>query len=224
MRAVLGSADPGAVDVSGILDHERQTVELTHCRRVLNRAQELAESELASVLEGSTDQIIEDVIQPAGERLWSSVVKAVAGLDDIEVVSVDAMLRAPERARRCYLELDGLAAQYGRLRGAWSPLPNGQDVQHDIAADHSEFEVGLCTIVGPHWRGSPMAQHRPRMPWSDHPRDRLIWLVRAGHKPWFPTPDQRDRVWLTVHREEHERHQRQVSLGQNTHLQWAQTG
>lgn len=224
VRAAVGSPDPGAVDLTGIVEHERQTADLAHRKRILNRALEVAEAELAAVLEDSTDRIIEEFIRPAGERLWTSIVRAVGALDGIAVITTDAMLRAEDKARRAFLELDSLSGQYGRLRQAWSPLPAGQDVEHDTSSDHGEFEAGLCTIIGPGWRGSPMAQSRPKPPWPDDPRDRLVWMVRAGHRPWFPTPDQRDAAWLTAHREEHERYQRQISLGQNTHLQWAQTG
>lgn len=226
VRAALQAEDPASIDVSEILDHDRHVAEHTHRRQTLSRALETADRELAGALEDHTARIITHHVRPAGQKLWTLIAKAVAALDGIELVCVDTMLRAPDKARRAYLQLDALAGQYARLREAWSPLPEPQPVQHDTHGDHAEFQAGLCTIIGPSWRGSPMSPHRPQPPWPDDPRGRLIWLVRRGHTPWWPLAPERDEAWLAVpaHREAHTRVTNQQRRGRQVHAQWAQTG
>ena len=224
IRAALESPDPMIVDVSGILDHERHVAEFNQRRQILTRALEIADAELTGVLEDFADEIVTDFVRPTGQRLWAEITKQVKCLDGIDPITTDAMLRAPDRARRAYLELDALAGQYARSREAWSPLPEGQQTEHDTQGDHAEFRAGLCTVMGPNWRGSPTAPNRPKPPWRDDPRGRLIWLVRNEHIPWWPTGADRDAAWMETHREQYERMQNQNRLNQQTHGMWSNVG
>ncbi|MDQ3762605.1 MAG: hypothetical protein M3460_13345 [Actinomycetota bacterium] len=209
VQAALASVEPEMVDVQPVLDLDRQRAEVDQRREVLQRAWSIADARLASVLGATRDEVIVDFVRPAGRRLWSEVRKAVAVLGDLDTSCVDVMLGAPDKVRRAYMEMDSLAARYVRLRSAWSPLPGGQDVEHDSDGDHAEFEQGLCRVIGPGWRGQAMAPHRPKPPWPDDQRGRLIWLVRHGHEPWWPTPAERDQAWLEAHRKQYERMQTQ---------------
>lgn len=85
----------------------------------------------------------------------------------------------------------------------------GTQPEHDQNGDHAEFERGLCQIVGNNWRGLPTMPKRT-MPWPQNDsRGRLVWLVRQGHQPWFPTIAERDATWMDTHQEGYEAMQQQ---------------
>ena len=216
VRATLTADDPATVDLAPVLDHERTVRAFEVRAAVLNRALDLADDDLRGALADNTERIVVQHVRPAGEQLWVEIVKCVKALAGIDTINTDSMLRAGDRARRAYLDMDTLAARYDRLRGAWSPLPNGQPVQHDVHGDHAEFEAGLCTVFGPGWRGVPTGA-RPGLPWPDDPRGRLIWLVRNGRTPWWPLPAERDAAWMEAHREAFELMQRRQALHHTAH-------
>lgn len=187
----------------------------------MSTAAERAEGDLGDVIRECHDQIITGHLRPAGEKLWTEVEKAVKALGDLDTANVDGLLRAPDRTRRAWLDLDAMAGRYDRIREALSRLNQHTNTQpeHDAAGDHAEFRAGLCTVAGSNWRGNPTSP-APKMPWPDDPRGRLVWFVRNGATPWWPLTEERDAAWLDAHREGYEQMQQQQ---QRHHLarQWA---
>lgn len=218
VTAAMKSADPGTVDISALLDYPRLTTERDTIVEVLRVAGERANATLGGLVFESRDLIISGHLRPAGDKLWSAVIKATKALGDIDTSQTNALLRAPSPARHAWLELDDLALRYGRIREAVSRLllHSGAQPQHDTDADHAEFEEGLCTLAGPGWKGLPMAEKRPTLPWPTDPRSRLVWFARKGVQPWWPTIEERDAAWMVTHKAGYERMQQQQQRHRTT--------
>lgn len=206
VRAAMVSSDPASVDVSAILGHARMVAEYDSRVEVLRTAADRAAADLNAAVSEHRDKIITEHLRPAGEKLWGEIEKAVRTLGEIEVSDTDALLRAPARVREAWLALDGMAAKYDRIRQAMSRLNQHTNAQpeHDAAGDHAEFRAGLCTVTGPNWRGTNIAATAPKMPWPTDSRGRLVWLVRANARPWWPTIGERDEAWMDTHLEGYE--------------------
>lgn len=215
VTTTLRADDPAAVDLSMVVGHAEIRRAHDVRVRVLRRAVELAAQDVTDSIVENADTIITAHIAPAGDALWDEIMTAVKALGDVEIASADEMLRAPDRARKAYLALGDLAAQYDRLRSALGDVPAAA-VQHDTGGDHATFRGGLCTVVGRGWRTTPIFP-AARMPWPDDPRGRLVWFARQGHRPWWPTPAQRDEAWMEAHREQHEQQQRRNVLNRSAH-------
>ncbi|HVL86200.1 MAG TPA: hypothetical protein VM367_18190 [Pseudonocardia sp.] len=214
--AALNSTDPAALNVDAVIDQERRQREHDTRVRVLRAARERADEQLRDTIADSTDVIVADHVRPTGEHLWQQIRAAVEALGDVEISNPDALLAAPDKARRAYLALDSLAARYTRLRTVLSELlRDAPGPEHDVTGDHAEFRVGLCAIWPDHRRSPSLAAATP--PWPEDGRGRLVWLVRGGHEPWWPLVAERDAAWLTCHREAHEHTQRRNALHRLAH-------
>lgn len=214
VRAALAVDDPAAVDLAALVDHPRRAAERDARTGVLRIASERADAALAGAVSGLKDQLITGHLRVAGEALWTAAVKATKALGDIDIDQPNELLRAPDKTRNAWLELDDLAARYGRIREAMSRLLLHLSVtlEHDTDGDHAEFREGYCTLAGPQWKGLPMAERRPKLPWPSEPRPRVVWFARKGIKPWWPTIAERDEAWMAAHREAFERIQKQRQL------------
>lgn len=212
VTAALGADDPGSLDVSPLLDHQRITAERDRRLQVLREALNHAADDLVNSVRDGADTIITDHLAPAGTELWTAITNAVHALDDLDPSNTVALLNAPDRVRLAYLALDDLTAKYNRLSEAWGRLPV-EAVQHDDRADHAEFAAGLCTVWPDSKRMVTAPAATPPWPTGDGGKGRLVWLVRAGAVPWWPTPQQRDEAWMTVHKEGYEQMQEQVRRG-----------
>lgn len=201
VTAALTAEHPGNVDVSGVVSHQWLVAERDARVQVLTTAQQRAEAELNGLLTDHCDDVIAHVRQ-AGEQLWTEITKRVADRGDIDTADSNALLRSSDRVRKSWLLLEDLAAKYGRTRQAIDRVQSHahSHPEHDVEADHSEFEAGLCTIIGPTWRPSPISPV-PQRPWPADSRSRLVWLIRAGIHPWWPTASQRDEAWMAAHGE-----------------------
>lgn len=206
VAAALTADDPLTVDLAGMLDHPRAAAERNARVSVLRIAQERAEAELSEVIHENRDAIITEHLRVAGEKLWVEIGVMVEALGDIDPANTDALLRSPDKTRRAWLDLDGLALKYGRVREAMSRLLMHTDStpEHDVDGDHSEFQAGMCTVAGPNWKGRPMSP-APVMPWPTDPRGRLVWFARHDVTPWFATIAERDAAWMAAHKEQYER-------------------
>lgn len=221
VRATLAADDPSTVDLSSVLSHPQRVAEYDARVSTLRTAQQQADAELSGLLSDCYSEIIA-YVRAAAEQLWSKITETVATLGDVDTTDSNTLLRSPDRVRKAWLLLEDLAAKYGRTRQAIDRLQlhAGISLEHDVQGDHGEFQAGLCTVIGPQWRPSPVSP-APRRPWPDNdPRGRLVWLVRHDLRPWWPTVSQRDQAWLACHREGYEAMQQQQ---QRHHLarQWA---
>ncbi|MER5263077.1 hypothetical protein ABTZ99_13510 [Actinosynnema sp. NPDC002837] len=205
VEAALASKTPAKLDVSGLVDHDRAEREYLARAEVLTAAAKRADDTLSKAVDGQRDRIIREFLAPAGGRLWVDIVAAVNDLGEGPPPGAGADVRAKwalqagERERAAYARLDdetGLAREYVELRTAWSMVV-GPDPEHDYSGDHAEFEAGLCTVWPGRSRGWVSAPTTP--PWPDNTRDRLVWLVRNGHEPWWPTRAEQDAAWRAVH-------------------------
>jgi hypothetical protein len=205
VTAVLHSDHPGGVDITPVTTHAAEQAEYESRVALLRAARERAEQQMVSAVHDFADVIIIEHIAAAGARLWDEVTKCVQQLGDTNVSAPDDLLRAKDPVRRAWLQLDDLAGRYSRLREALSDVP-AQEVEHDAAGDHSEFESGMCTVQGYGWKTMAHVP-APSRPWPSEPRAKLAWLVRNGHRPWWPTAVNRDRAWLSSHKDEFEQQQ-----------------
>jgi hypothetical protein len=207
VAAAVTADDPTTVNLDAVLSHPDRQKRHEALLGVLRAAAAVADQNLRDVVADHAEQIVTDHIQPAGGDLWKRIVAAAKTLDRPASVNADAMLTATDRQRRAYVELGDLSVRYKQLRAALSDIPfDDTPIIHDIAADHSEFREGLCSVAGPNFNGLPSNPNKPKMPWHDFDdRGRLLWLVEAGVTPWFPLPADRDRLWMEHHREAYER-------------------
>lgn len=221
LAAARAAENPATLDVTALLDHDRAVAEYDHRQDTLRTALEHANEDLNAHITEHRDQIITEALQPALTKLWGEVTSAAKILHGLNVENRDDLLTATDKQRRSYLQLDDLAARYGRLREAWSRVRQGVEPQHDArVADHAEFEAGLCTIWPEKIQFRMMdSDHTP---WPTEPRDRLLWIARQNHTPWLPTVAEQDAAWMTAHRDEHEAVQEQGRRGRMVR-QWGRS-
>ena len=212
VAAALTTDDPGSLDVGALTDHKRVTTERAHRLDVLREALNRAADDLTNSVTDHAEDIITGHLAPAGDRLWTEIVKTVTALEDIDLTDTAGLLSAPEKVRKAYLSLDALTIRYGQIRDAWSRVPV-EPVQHDDRGDHSEFRAGLCKVWPGHKRMATAPAAAPPWPTGDGGKGRLVWLVRAGAVPWWPTPQQRDSAWMDAHGEDFRRMQEQNQRG-----------
>jgi len=201
VATTLTADDPAGVDLSAIATETAQREQWDLRTRILRAAEQDAVQDLDAAVTDNANAIIE-CVSTAGTALWREIIESVRALGDVEISSSDALLRANAKVRSNWLDLDGLAAKYIRLRTALGDVPQPMP-EHDVHGDHSEFPAGLCTVAGAAWRGMPSSP-APRMPWPDDPRGKIVWMVRNGHEPWFATAEQRDNAWMSTHRDVYE--------------------
>jgi hypothetical protein len=84
VRAAMEAKDPLTVDLSALLDHPREVARRDALIAVLRAAEERADSELTALVHDHRDEIITGHLRPAGEALWSEIVKAVKSLGEVE--------------------------------------------------------------------------------------------------------------------------------------------
>lgn len=198
VRAALTDPSPHTMDISRLVDHDRTTREFEMRTEVLTRALREADDTVIRCIGRHREAIITEHLAPAGEQLWAEIVAAVDKLDDLPI-GVPGVVHATDAQRDAYLLLDsgtGYGASYGRLRNAWSIIV-GEPSDLDYDSHHAEFRDGLCALWPNRTRG--WASQRTTPPWPEEPRERLVWLVRNGYTPWWPTRAQQDEAWRSVH-------------------------
>lgn len=224
VHAALTADNPCLVDVTGLLDYPRVAAERDTLTEVLRVASERADLDLAAAVVDHRDDIITDHLRTAGQSVWSSVMKATRALDGVDTDQVNVIVGSPKPVRDAWLELETLATRYTLIRQAVSRLllHTGPQPEYDVDGDHSEFEPGLCALAGPGWKGLPMAERRPKLPWPDDPRARLVWFARKGIRPWWPTTTERDQAWMIAHKDAYDRMQDQKTRHKVAH-EWSRS-
>lgn len=207
IAAAKRADDPVTLDVTVLLDHERDMAEYDQRSNILRIAWEQAQQDLNATIHELADQVIIGHLQPALTKLWAHATKQVNTLADVNVDSTDSLLSASDKQRRAWLDLDDTAARYARLRLAWDRIRTGQP-QYDGRSDHAEYETGRCRIW-PESMNNAKFSLDPTPPWPTDPRQKLVWMVRNSHTPWLPTIQQQDDAWMTTHRRQWEEAQHQ---------------
>ena len=82
---------------------------------------------------------------------------------------------------------------------------------------HAVIREGWCTAISPHWNGLPTGPAKPAPPWGDWGDlvGQLIWIARAGFRPWFPSAEERDAAWREAHAEQ------AAAMAQQQQRHWA---
>ena len=204
---------------------ERATRDLEVRGQALNRAREVADMQLSSVVADGADELLA-AIRAAGEPVWSDIEQCRDALAGVETASAEAILRSGEEAREAWLRLGERAMTYQQLRHAASAIVWDEPVQWDTRGCHREWPDGMCRLVGVNWYGSPMADGSPTMPWpvDASGAQRLLWFARQGAKPHWVSPEEQDRAWQAAHADQHQAAISQQSRHAQAHAWGSRTG
>lgn len=114
------------------------------------------------------------------------------------------MARASASERKSFLSLAAAAQQYAQLRRAYSKVFPEDEVEYDHDGAYAEFFTGLPGLV-PGWHpGNP--RKPAARPWDEmDASERVVWMIRRGAMPWWPSREERDVRWEQQHGEVRER-------------------
>ena len=161
-------------------------------RQILDRARQELGGTLGDLIVTSAEEILTAYLRPVHDRLAATFV--AAGKLIPEAPSTDALMRASDKVRKAWLDLDDSAATCARVRDTAERLNRFTPAQHDV---HGEYAMVRNLLdVWPEW------QVGRTPPWqSNDPRLTYLWLARHGADLWLPTSAERDAAWWASHGE-----------------------
>lgn len=186
-------------DASAVLEVERAAQAHTVRSTTLDAARVTAAGDLMGAVDDLAEQLITEHLRPAFAAALTDLRAASEVLP--EDPSGDVLLRAPDKVRKAWLNLDDVTSRLLRARRHAERLGRLRPVRQDEAGEFAAMR-NLRQV----W---PLYQPGRVPPWpSESPRAALLWQVRNGCDLWLPTSAERDAAWLEQHGENVERTRR----------------
>lgn len=193
-----GKAWPKVTTVSDARTHEMHRAIK---EQVLSDARSALASELLSNIQTQAANLIADYLRPKHDEAVKRIREYAALLP--ADVSAEHLLRADEKMRTAWLDLESVVSAYSRITTVAGQLgrttPPKHDERGEFASMRNLAEV-WPTYEAPTWVNKTA-------PWpTDDQRRKLLWLVHNGAELWLPTVAERDAAWWEKYGERVEAH------------------
>lgn len=174
-------------------------------RQILDRARQELAAEVNELIISDAEALIVDYLRPAHTRLVKTFAQAAQLIP--EAPTTDVLMRADDKTRKAWLDLDDAVTAYGRVRAMAERLGRIEGVEHDMQGEFAM--VRNMREIWPDW------QIGRTPPWaSTDPRLTYLWLARHGADLWLPTSAERDAAWWAKHGAKVEQHRYNTQQGQ----------